>query len=695
MTKKISTFYLIIAGVIILCVASGVLYNKYFKKECRDEQISKLHEKYFYLNLSKEVSYTGDEKCKSCHSDITESFHKTGMGSSFYKLSGNNEIEDFTKENTIYDAKLNYYYQVYKKDNEYFQKEFRKDDAGKIIHELDRKIEYVIGSGNNTRSYLYSENGFYYEMPVSWYTEKAKWDLSPGYEKFNLRFSRPIIQECMNCHNGYSDFTEFSENKFHSLPEGINCERCHGPGELHIKRQTEKSDLFEAIEKDSIDRTIVNPANLPIEEKLSVCYQCHLQGDVRVFTEDKSQTDFKPGMKLSDVKTVFVQDNVHKGDFKIASHAARMSLCDCFIKSEGKMTCITCHDPHKSVKDVSREFFNSKCISCHNTNTLSVSKFKVDHRPESDCISCHMKQGGTKDVQHVNFTDHWIRKEIETPDRQPEENISHVKLKNFNNPGDKFADMNLGIAYVKYYDTKHPDKEYLQTAIPMLEENLKKFPEHKEGLYHLGLAYLKSDKTPEAVSTLQKLTSIDTGNAPAYFLLGTAFEKLKNTRMAIESYENSLKYFPENVKAYNSLGNLYYNTGKINEAIGAYKKAISIISNNPAVLNNLGDIYLYKLNQLDEAKKFLNMALELDPDFAMALNNLGNAFMIEGKTQEAEAIFKEVIGKDRANVMAYGNLAVIYEDKGNIAMATDMLHKILLIDPNDVRAKQMMKRLGK
>ena len=699
MSKKVKTSYYIIVAIIILCVAGGVLYNNYFKTDTRDKTLSNLHEKYFYLNLSEEVSYVGDEKCRSCHLDITESFHKTGMGKSFYKPSLNNEIEDFSEANIIYDSKSDYYYQVYKKDNEYFQKEFRKDEDGKIIHELDKKIEYVMGSGNNTRSYIYSENGFFYEMPVSWYTEKARWDLSPGYEKYNLRFSRPVIQECMNCHNGYPGFTEYSENKFHSLPEGINCERCHGPGELHIKRQTEKSDLFEAIDKDSLDRTIVNPANLPLEEKLSVCYQCHLQGDVRVFAEDKKQTDFRPGMKLGEVKTVFVQDNVGKGDFKIASHAARMSLCDCFIKSEGEMTCITCHDPHKPVKDISREFFNSKCISCHSINTLTVSKPKADHRPESDCINCHMKQGATKDVQHVNFTDHWIRKEIETlseeETKQLEDRTAPVKLKNFNNSGDKLEQMNLGIAYVKFYETKHPHPEYLRIALPLLEENLKNFPDNKEGLYYLGLAYLKSDRISEAITTFQKLISMDADYAPAYFQLGTAFEKSKNIIKAIESYQNSLKQSPENVKAYNSLGNLYYNSGKINEAINAYKKAITIISNNPAVLNNLGDIYLYKLNQIEQAKDFLNQALKLDPDFAIALNNLGNAFMLEGKTLEAETIFKQVVEKEPGNVMAYGNLAVIYEDKGNIELARNMLNKVLSIDPKDIRAKEMLEKLAK
>jgi len=697
MTKKVKNFYLLFSLIIVIAIALAVLYRKYFQAKAGKPDITLLHEKYYYLNLDKDVKYEGDKKCISCHSEIHEDFHKTGMGKSLYKPSADNEIEDFEKKNEIFDPKSGYYYQAYRQGNEYFQKEFRKDKNGNITHELIKKAEYVIGSGNNTRSYLYSENGFFYEMPMSWYSEKAEWNLSPGYEKLNLRFSRPVIQECMNCHNDYTEFVQFSENKFKvPIAEGISCERCHGPGELHILRQKEKNDLFKNIESDTIDRTIVNPADLPLQEKLSVCFQCHLQGDVRVFAEEKLQTDFKPGMKLEDIKTVFVQDVVQKGDFKIASHAARMILSDCFVKSNGQLTCITCHDPHKPVKTVSKKFFNDKCLDCHNVTTLSPSTQNADHNENGNCINCHMRQGATKDVLHVNFTDHWIRKEIKAADDDQTENPSiPVTLKNINNPDDKFSQINLGIAYVSYFDSKHPHSEYLKRAIPLLEESLKKFPEHKNGLYWLGVGYIKAGRYADAVRTLEKAVLVDTGNALAYFQLATSYEKSKNILKAIDAYNKSLRIFPENADALNSLGNLYYNSGKTREALEVYGKALEINPNNSAVLNNLGDVYLYKLQKPDEAKNFFQSSLKADPEFIPALNNLGNAFMLEGNTAEAERIFKEVIGKDPKSVLAYGNLAVLYEDKKQFTEARQMLNRVLEIDPNDVRAKQMLEKLGK
>ena len=38
----------------------------------------------------------------------------------------------------------------------------------------------------------------------------------------------------MTCHNSFPHFTLGSENKYQNVPSGIDCERCHGPGELHV-----------------------------------------------------------------------------------------------------------------------------------------------------------------------------------------------------------------------------------------------------------------------------------------------------------------------------------------------------------------------------------------------------------------------------------------------------------------------------
>jgi len=83
-----------------------------------------------------------------------------------------------------------------------------------------------------------NENGYLTQVPMTFYTQKGTWDLPPGFENgANSRFDRKIELECMSCHNGYPQMAEGSENKYDKVATGIDCERCHGPGEMHVKEK--------------------------------------------------------------------------------------------------------------------------------------------------------------------------------------------------------------------------------------------------------------------------------------------------------------------------------------------------------------------------------------------------------------------------------------------------------------------------
>ena len=55
------------------------------------------------------------------------------------------------------------------------------------------------------RAYLIDHDGYLFASPLTWYPTKNSWDLSPGYEKRNARFTRPITPDCLFCHCNQAD----------------------------------------------------------------------------------------------------------------------------------------------------------------------------------------------------------------------------------------------------------------------------------------------------------------------------------------------------------------------------------------------------------------------------------------------------------------------------------------------------------
>src|SRR5262249_46486789 len=162
----------------------------------------------------------------------------------------------------------------------------------------DYPLKYVVGSGRHSLTYLVEADGFLVESPVTWYTSKKQWGMSPGYDQpVHLGFERPADEGCLICHAGRAEAVEGSWHRMRVTEAAIGCERCHGPGSLHVERHT-GPDGGAAKPPTGTDNTIVNPAHLPRELAEAVCQQCHLRGSATVPAPGSKQSDFRPGLPL-------------------------------------------------------------------------------------------------------------------------------------------------------------------------------------------------------------------------------------------------------------------------------------------------------------------------------------------------------------------------------------------------------------
>ncbi|MDX1978919.1 MAG: cytochrome c3 family protein, partial [Bryobacteraceae bacterium] len=350
--------------------------------------------------------------CAGCHKEVWESYRRTGMGRSFSLPSADNTP---VSASPYFHAASESYFTMSVRGESYFQRRHQLDASRREINVMEKRVDYVMGSGNLARTYLHrTAADTLIELPLGWYAEKGGyWAMNPGYDRPDHEgFRRPITYDCMFCHNAYPKIEArkpWAEAVYAgAIPLGIDCERCHGSGARHM-------DLAgrPGVARELVRRAIVNPARLTAERQMEICMACHLETTSfplpnAIQRYERGPFSFRPGEALAD----FILNFDHapgagrEEKFEIVSAAYRLRRSACFVKSAGKMLCTTCHNPHEAPRGAAAAVqYNGVCRQCHGGG-LSASS----HTGQSDCVSCHMPKRRTEDVIHAAVTDHYIQR---------------------------------------------------------------------------------------------------------------------------------------------------------------------------------------------------------------------------------------------------------------------------------------------
>src|SRR6202044_1127214 len=131
--------------------------------------------------------YVNSATCAGCHQEIARTYRLTGMGRSFSRPGEDKMVEDFKVHNTLYNKPSDRYYKMTERNGSWYERRHQLDFDGKETNTVEKRIEYVMGSGNHARSYLFRNGqGNLVEMPVTWYSENGGfWAMSPGYDRVN------------------------------------------------------------------------------------------------------------------------------------------------------------------------------------------------------------------------------------------------------------------------------------------------------------------------------------------------------------------------------------------------------------------------------------------------------------------------------------------------------------------------------
>jgi predicted CXXCH cytochrome family protein len=355
-----------------------------------------------FLNTRPDASYVGSAACRSCHEEQSASFRRTGMGRSMAEVQADREPPDAVFDHPLSQSR----YQVCRRDGMLWHREWLCSQQAEEVLLSEWPLKYVVGSGRHARTYLVEADGFLVESPLTWYSSRQAWGMSPGYDApKQAGFTRPITERCLFCHSGRAEAVGRSLHRMHITEAAIGCERCHGPGSLHLERHAGRQRDDRS--PDGIDYTIVNPAHLTRDLAEAVCQQCHLDSAVIVPAPGRQLADFRPGLPLQDFRHVYCFEGTDRS-MAVVGHVEQMHRSRCYQRSE-TLTCLTCHDPHGEPSAEERTaYYKAICLNCHQAQRCTVSAAqRQKESPDNDCIHCHMPRSSV-DVPHLAFTHHRI-----------------------------------------------------------------------------------------------------------------------------------------------------------------------------------------------------------------------------------------------------------------------------------------------
>lgn len=237
--------------------------------------------------------------------------------------------------------------------------------------EQSRPVDLALGSGKRAMTFisLLGPEGLV-ELRASCFPKRNEWFVTPGQQHpeadpVGKRHDRGRAQHCMGCHA-----TVLPESRV--APEarfmGVGCESCHGAGQAHVAAASAREKDLRLEKLSERGGELIN----------QLCGQCHRT-----------------------VKDIDVDDGVSAFQTQ-RFQPYGLSKSACFRKSDDRLTCITCHSPHRNV-ETRPAVYERTCRSCH---SKSPEHTTCPVNPRTGCVGCHMPRRAL--MPGISMADHFI-----------------------------------------------------------------------------------------------------------------------------------------------------------------------------------------------------------------------------------------------------------------------------------------------
>jgi predicted CXXCH cytochrome family protein len=638
-------------------------------------------------NVAPKNEYVDAKMCGECHASIARTYATTGMARSFYTP----DAVSMPDPKPYFHRASATWFQVASREGAWYQRWWQAGAKGEEESAGESKIDYVMGSGNHVRTYLHrTPRGTLIELPLAWYAEKGGfWALNPGFDVADPPIGRKIGYDCMFCHNSYPSIPPGHEEAgaepvFAGTPaQGIDCQRCHGPGGNHVR-----AVRTAGAKAEDVRAAIVNPARLGKERAMEVCMQCHLETTSGALPNairryDRGPFSYLPGEPFSAFQLSFdhAPGSGREGKFEIVNSVYRLRQSKCFLQSNGALGCTTCHNPHDIRHGEQAAVDSNKaCARCHEPAKIAVQP----HPSGGNCVGCHMPKRRAEDVVHAIMTDHRIQRRPPANPlaERPERHGAELDYRGAVVPYGDQDDLYTAVAQVSH-------KSNLEAGIPRLQAEIaRRKTERPEFYMELGDALQRAGRPEEAAAAFRTALEKRPGSATLWARLAMPLRASGKAQEPLEALRKSIEADPNQPELWLNLGLLQSDLGDKNAAIESLRKSIALDPEVADTHHSLGGV-LEQTGQLAEAEAEFRTALKIRPAMQGPHAHLGYLLANRGELETAVWHFERA-GDGALNQFSYG---VTLARMNRSAEARAHLLQSLAADPKQPVAHEFLGRL--
>lgn len=188
--------------------------------------------------------------------------------------------------------------------------------------------------------------------------------------------------------------------------------------------------------------------------------------------------------------------------------------------------------------------------------------------------------------------------------------------------------------YVKNYER----------SLAYLNEALKQDVHNADAYFLKGIIFKEQNNKEKAISSFQTCIEQDPSFNDAYVQLGMIYAKDKND-IALQYFDNAVKANPSSTDAMYQKAMYIQNKKEYKKAITIYKDIVGIDAKNEHVFYNIAYCY-FQMDSIDKAHKNFSIAIDLNPQYALAYYNRGLCALARNDMTDAGYNFNQALRYD-------------------------------------------------